>query len=125
MSRKFSYLVFAVTALFFLLFFLVPIWTTVKEAFQTSDGKFTIAYVIEVFKNPVYLEGLINSLKMGIFSTLLSLLIALPLALITNTYRFPGKEILNSLLLVPMILPPFVGALAVSHLRQGVIEILP
>lgn len=124
MSRKFSYAIFAATSLFFLLFFLFPIWTTVREAFQTSDGDFTIAYILEVFRNPIYLEGLVNSLKMGVFSTLLSIAIALPLALLANNYRFPGKEILNSLLLVPMILPPFVGALGIRQFlgQSGVLN---
>ena len=115
MSRTFSLVIFSVTGLFFLLFFIFPIWTTVQEAFHTADGKFTLAYVFEVFRNPIYLEGLLNSLKMGFFSTLLCIIIALPLALMANTYRFPGKEILNSLLLIPMILPPFVGALGVRQ----------
>lgn len=124
MSRKFSYIIFAITGVFFLLFFLVPIWTTVREAFQTADGDFTIAYILEVFKNPIYLEGLVNSLKMGIFSTLLSILIALPLALVANTWKFPGKEVLTSMLLVPMILPPFVGALGIRQFlgQSGVLN---
>ncbi len=115
MSRSLSLIIFFVTSLFFLLFFLVPIWTTVQEAFRDADGSFTLAYILEVFRNDIYLEGLVNSLKMGFFSTLLSLLIALPLALMANTYRFPGKDLLTSLLLVPMILPPFVGALGVRQ----------
>ena len=126
MSRSFSYSVFALTGLFFVFFFLLPIWTTVQEAFQTGDGSFTAAYVLEVFKNPVYLEGLLNSLKMGVFSTLLCIVIALPLALMANTYRFPGKEFLNSMLLIPMILPPFVGALGIRQFlgQEGVINAL-
>ncbi|MEO0416137.1 MAG: ABC transporter permease subunit, partial [Verrucomicrobiota bacterium] len=114
MSRSFSYVIFAITAAFFGVFFLFPIWTTVKEAFVGADG-FTLEYLTAVFKNPIYLEGLFNSLKMGVFSTLLALLIALPLALMANTYKFPGKEILNSALLIPMILPPFVGALGIRQ----------
>ncbi|MCB1088373.1 MAG: iron ABC transporter permease, partial [Verrucomicrobiae bacterium] len=59
-------------------------------------------------------------------STLASLLIALPLALVANRYRFPGKEALTSLLLVPMILPPFVGALGVRQFlgQAGVLNVL-
>ncbi|NNE90499.1 MAG: iron ABC transporter permease [Verrucomicrobiales bacterium] len=101
--------------MFFGLFFLFPIFNTVKEAFQAEDGGFTLGYVAEVFKNPIYREGLVNSLKMGVFSTLLCIVIALPLALMANTYRFPGKDILNSMLLIPMILPPFVGALGIKQ----------
>lgn len=126
MSRTVSYIVFASTGLFFIFFFICPIWITVREAFQTSDGQFTISYVLEVFRNQIYLEGLLNSLKMGIFSTLLSIAIALPLALMANTYRFPGKDILNSLVLIPMILPPFVGALGVRQFlgQSGVFNTL-
>lgn len=123
MSKAFSYFIFAITSLFFLLFFLVPISITVKEAF-IQDGNFTLAYIGEVFKNPIYLEGLFNSLKMGIFSTILSIAIALPLALMANSYKFPGKGLLNSMLLIPMILPPFVGALGVRQFlgQSGVLN---
>ena len=124
MSRTFSIFIFAITGLFFALFFLYPIWNTVQEAFVTSEGEFTLSYVAEVFRNPIYVEGLVNSLKMGVFSTLLCLIIALPLALMTNNYVFPGKNILNSLILVPMILPPFVGALGIRQFlgQAGVVN---
>lgn len=106
------------------MFFLYPIWNTVREAFVDADGDFTLGYVGAVFQNPIYLEGLVNAFKMGLFSTILSLLIALPLALIANRYRFPGKDVLTSLLLVPMILPPFVGALGVRQFlgQMGVLN---
>lgn len=124
MSRPIAILVYAVTALFFALFFVYPIWHTVQEAFVSLDGGFTAAYLLEVFRNPIYVEGLVNSFYMGLFSTLLSLVIALPLALIANTWEFRGKEILNSLVLVPLILPPFVGALGVKQLlgQAGVLN---
>lgn len=126
MSRSVSRLIYLVTVLFFAVFFLFPIWNTVKEAFFDADGNFTLGFVGAIFQNPIYLEGLVNAFKMGLFSTLASLLIALPLALIANKYRFPGKEILTSLLLVPMILPPFVGALGVRQFlgQSGVLNTL-
>lgn len=124
MSRPLSIAIFWLTAAFFGMFFLFPIWTTVKEAFAGPDGGFTARYVLAVFENPIYLEGLYNSFKMGLFSTVLSLAIALPLALIANRFRFPGKGALTSLLLVPMILPPFVGALGVKQIlgQAGVLN---
>jgi len=115
MSRRISIFVFALTGLFFGVFFLYPIWHTVKEAFVSSDGNFTLSYIGEVFRNPIYVEGLLNSLKMGAFTTALCLLIALPLALMANAFSFPGKNILNSLVLIPLILPPFVGALGIRQ----------
>lgn len=126
MSRHTAKFIFAATVLFFAAFFLFPIWKTVQSAFVGPDGRFTLDFVAAVFRNPIYLEGLVNAFKMGLFSTLASLLIALPLALLANRYRFPGKEALTSLLLVPMILPPFVGALGVRQFlgQAGVLNTL-
>ena len=126
MSRSFSIAIFALTSAFFGMFFLFPIWTTVQSAFVGPDGEFTAGYVLAVFQNPIYLEGLANSFRMGLFSTLLCLAIALPLALIANRFRFPGKEVLTSVILIPLILPPFVGALGVKQIlgQAGVLNAL-
>jgi iron(III) transport system permease protein len=63
---------------------------------------------------------------MGVFSTLLAMLIALPLAFMSDRYLFPGKGILAAAILVPMILPPFVGAIGVKQIlgQQGALNSL-
>ena len=111
---------------FFFVFFLYPIGITLKEAFFGPKESFTLEFVAMVFLDPLYLEGLVNALKMGLFSTLLAVVIALPLALIADRFLFPGKEILTSLILVPLILPPFVGAIGVRHLlgKEGSLNTL-
>lgn len=116
MNKGLASTIYGFTIVFFGLFFVYPIWHTVKEAFVTPEDTFTLVYIAEIFKNPIYVEGLINSFYMGLFTTLLSLLIALPLALMANHWDFKGKEILNSLILVPLILPPFVGALGIRQI---------
>lgn len=126
MNKKLSISIYAFTTLFFVLFFLLPICQTVQEAFLAADGSLTSTYFLEVFRNPLYVEGLLNSFYMGLFTTILCLLIALPLALVSNTWQFRGKGILNSLLLIPLILPPFVGALGVRQFlgQAGVLNSL-
>ena len=101
---------------FFGVFFLFPVVMVIKEAFVTKEGGFTFAYVIEVFANPVYLEGIWNALLLGVTSTLASLLIAFPLALLAHRYRFPLKGPLSALILIPLVLPPFVGAVGVKQM---------
>ena len=44
-------------------------------------------------------------------TTTLVFLIAVPLAVLAERYDFPGKGLFSALVLVPMILPPFVGAI--------------
>ena len=124
MNKGLATTIYGFTIVFFTLFFAYTIWHTVKEAFVTPEVAFTLVYIAEIFKNPIYVEGLINSFYMGLFTTLLSLLIALPLALMANHWDFRGKEILNSLILVPLILPPFVGALGIRQIlgQAGVLN---
>ncbi len=116
MSKKLSIFVFVLTAVFFACFFILPIIETLKGAFYEPGSGFTMAYFLEVFRNPIYLEGLWNSLLMGIFSTILAIAIALPLAFLADRFLFPGKTILSALILIPMILPPFVGAIGIKQI---------
>ena len=126
MSKKFSIFVYAITLLFFACFFLLPVTETLRGAFFDQDGKFTIAYIAEVFRNPIYLEGLRNSFIVAVSVTTLSMLIALPLAWIADRFLFPGKTLFSALILVPMILPPFVGAIGIKQIlgQQGALNAL-
>jgi iron(III) transport system permease protein len=114
MSRALSLLLFAVMAVFFGCFFAFPIWTTVRVAFETPDHRFTLDFIGEVFQNQLYREGLVNSFTIAFWTTLGCLFIALPLAVLFVRFEFPGKTWLNSLVLTPMVLPPFVGAIGIK-----------
>jgi iron(III) transport system permease protein len=95
--------------------FLAPLSMVVSGGFF-EEGRFTLRFLIGVFRNPVYAEGLLNSLRIALGTFALSSAIALPLAWISHRYDFAGKKILNGLLLVPMILPPFVGAIGFQRI---------
>ena len=99
---------------FFAVFFILPILITVKGAFIGPDGSFSLDYIGEVFANPLFREGLWNSFLMAFWSTLGCIIVALPLALLYVRFYFPGRVLLNSLMLLPMVLPPFVGAIGVK-----------
>jgi len=114
MSSAAARLVFLITLAFFACFFVVPIWGSVKMAFTDAKGGFTFDYIFEVFANPLYRQGLINSFSMAVWTTLGCILVSLPLAFLYVRFEFPGRALLNSLVLTPMILPPFVGAIGIK-----------
>ncbi len=114
MSNAVSRLVFVTTLVFFGSFFALPIWGTLRTAFLDSEGGWTLEYVLEVFRNDLYREGLSNSFLIAAWTTLGCLSVALPLAVIYVRFAYPGKALLNSLVLTPLILPPFVGAIGVQ-----------
>ena len=110
-----SHVVFWVILLILAVLFLLPLWMVVKGGFYVG-GEFTLRYLAGVFRNPIYAEGLLNSLMIAIGTTSLATLIALPLAWLANRYDFPGKRWVGGLVLVPMILPPFVGAIGFQQI---------
>lgn len=114
MSTNLSRVVFSSMVIFFACFFVFPIWSTVKSAFLTQSGSFTLEYVSEVFLNEIYRDGLMNAFSIAFWTTVGCLIVALPLAFCYVRFEFPGKTLLNSLVLIPMILPPFVGAIGVK-----------
>jgi iron(III) transport system permease protein len=123
MRQATAWLIFSIAMLIYFLFFLIPLGGVIKGGFIV-DGGFTLEYITGVFSNPIYREGLFNSLLIGFGTTLLATLIALPLAWIANRFKFPLKGALTATLLVPMILPPFVGAIGFQQIfgQYGVLN---
>jgi iron(III) transport system permease protein len=117
MRKGMAWTVFLVTLAVFGALFLAPLWTVIRGGFVVN-GAFTLSYLLGVFQNPIYSEGLFNSLMLALGTTSLVILIALPLAWLNNRYDYPGKKWVSGLILVPMILPPFVGAIG-FHMVLG------
>lgn len=116
MSHTFARVVFAVTLVFFGAFFVWPILQILRGGFVDADGRLTFAYLGALLSDPIYLGGLLNSFLLALTATTFALLIALPLAFVSDRFLFPFKGLLGSLILVPMILPPFVGAIGIKQM---------
>lgn len=94
------------------LFLVMPVVTAVGAGLSDpTSGEASLAYLREALLNPVCQEGLLNALAIALVTTCLALAIALPAAWITARHSFPGRTLAQVLLLAPLVLPPFVGAL--------------
>ena len=71
-------------------------------------------------------ESFYNSLYVGGMSVLLSSIISLPLAYFTMRFQFRGAVLIQTLGVLPLIMPPFVGAAAMQLLfgRSGSVNLL-
>ena len=116
MSQGFARLVFAVTAAFFAVFFVWPIIQILKGGFIDAEGNLTFSYLIALLQDPIYLRGLGNSFLLACATTSIAFCIAVPLAFLADRFDFPLKLALGSLVLIPMILPPFVGAIGIKQI---------
>ena len=110
---------------FFSLFLIYPLWYAFVGAFIV-DGAFTFRYFQALWTNPVYGEAILNSFRIAMVTTLATTLLSLPLAFLLVRYDFRGKSILQGMILVPMVLPPFVGAIGMKQMfaRFGSVNLL-
>jgi iron(III) transport system permease protein len=116
MSRTTARFVFALTSAFFAVFFLWPILQILKGGFTDENGRPTLAFLEALLSDPTYLGALMNSFLLACAGTAMAFLIALPLAAVSDRFLFPFKGFLNSAVLIPMILPPFVGAIGIKQI---------
>ncbi|GAA4696200.1 molybdate transport system permease protein [Promicromonospora umidemergens] len=75
-------------------------------------------------------DALWLSLRTSVVATVLCVALGVPLALLLARASFPGRRVVRALLLLPLVLPPVVGGLALltllgrSGLLGGVLEVL-
>src|SRR6266850_7374240 len=81
-----------------------------------AGGKFSLRYFSLLLESPLQRQSILNSFGIAFLTTALTTLLALPLAHWMTRFDFRGKTLLGGLLLVPMIMPPFVGAIGLSQL---------
>ncbi|MHC4716113.1 MAG: ABC transporter permease [Planctomycetota bacterium] len=98
---------------FLVLFLLVPLARAIQSGFF-DEGRPTLFWLKQVFIDLNTAPALLNGLKVAVCVTLGTFLVAVPLALLAHHYDFRGKRLAAAMLMVPMILPPFVGALAMK-----------
>ena len=110
---------------FFIGFMLYPLVFVFSNAFFTAGG-FSLVYFELMMTSPSYTRILANSINLALTVTLLTTLLSLPLAFLLVRYDFPGKAILNGFILIPLVLPPFVGAIGMRQLlaRFGSVNLL-
>lgn len=115
MNKLHAYFVTFCVLSVFGFFFLFPLVTVLERAFYDGD-RFTYDYFFNIAVSPIYRNGLFNALLIGICSTIIAFLIAYPLASIAHRFHFPLKRILTVLILIPLVLPPFVGAIGIKEM---------
>lgn len=67
--------------------------------------------------------ALLLSLRTATASTVVCVLLGVPMALVLARGRFPGQRVLRALVLLPLVLPPVVGGIALLYTfgRQGLL----
>ena len=104
-------------AIFLAAFLVIPVLKVIFVAFQDpATGGFTLVNFQDFFRTSLFRESFWNSLYVAGMSVTLASIIAIPLAYFTTRFNFGGSILIQTLGVVPLIMPPFVGAVAMQLL---------
>ena len=107
-------------------FLIYPLINLMAQALVDKEtGEFTLGYFVKFFSAPYYFNTLLNSFKVTFFVTILTVVIATPLAYIFTRYNIFGKSVLRILIILSSMSAPFIGAYSWILLlgRSGVITL--
>jgi iron(III) transport system permease protein len=117
----------ALIAAFLFLFLFLPVATVMYVAFtEKGTGAFTLVNFADFFRTELFVRSLWNSVYVSAMSVVWASALALPLAVITTRFAFRGAALVQTLGFLPLIMPPFVGAVAMQLLfgRNGSVNLL-
>jgi iron(III) transport system permease protein len=111
---------------FLLLFFVLPVAKVFVTAFLDGDNSLTLGHFSAFFAQDLMRESFFNSLYVAVMSAIFAALIAVPLAYFTVRFDFRGAILIQTLGVLPLIMPPFVGAVALQLIfgRSGTLNLL-
>ncbi|MGQ4911680.1 MAG: ABC transporter permease [Candidatus Thorarchaeota archaeon] len=121
------------------LFLIAPLLSVVWGSFVTPEG-FSLDIILSIFRNSEYvpqwrpqdfeilqptpagvlevwgmeLGVILNSVYVAIAVTIISVILGTTFAFLIARYEFPGKGVLRTLLLFPMLSTPFIGAIGIK-----------
>ena len=98
---------------FLFVFLIIPVAKVIFVAFQDPNtGALTLINFSDFFRTSLFQESFVNSLYVAAMSVVFASVIALPLAYFTTRFNFSGTLLIQTLGVIPLIMPPFVGAVA-------------
>jgi len=102
----------AIPVVAFLALLLVwPVATVLHAAFADGQGGVTTAHFSAFFSLSIMREAFVNSLLVALGSVILASLIAVPLAYLTVRFEFRGAALVQTLGVLPLVMPLLVTAL--------------
>jgi iron(III) transport system permease protein len=116
-----------VIAAFLAVFLVLPVGTVMYVAFtEKGTGAFTLVNFADFFRTELFVRSFWNSVYVSAMSVVWASALALPLAVVTTRFDFRGAALVQTLGFLPLIMPPFVGAVAMQLLfgRNGSVNLL-
>lgn len=106
-----------------IIFVIFPLFQVLKLSMTNGEGKFSLSIVKEILSNEGYRRTFLNSMKLGIATSILATFIGFIFAFAITRTEMPLKRFFKTVATFPIVSPPFVLSLSVIFLfgRKGLI----
>lgn len=125
LPKRLDFWFFAKIVIFALFgFFLIyPFVNMFIRGFTSNDGTFSLAYFQRFAEYKYYYQTLFRSLSVAVSTTFFAMLVGMPMAYTMSRYNLIGKRVINIMIIMSLMSPPFIGAYSWILLlgRSGVI----
>jgi ABC-type Fe3+ transport system permease subunit len=116
MARKRAFEIWTVlyVAIFaaYALFLLYPMYSILRNSVVGESGKLSLEWFVKFFSVKYYSQTLVHSFTITIWTTILTLIIGVPLSYFYNMYEIKGKGLIQVLIILCSMSAPFIGAYA-------------
>lgn len=97
--------------IFFGMFLVIPIIRMMIYALTSAEtGSISLDNFVRFITKPYYVGALLNSVKVVTAAMIIVILVGVPLAYITTMFKIKANKLVNIIVIISMLSPPFLGA---------------
>lgn len=108
MKKRYLYLLLLPGVLFLTIFMIIPILMTIGTTFFHEGGGFSIQGYLEFFQDRYFIEILLTTLRVSLFTTIICILLGFPAAYYISKLKQRKKAIMLLLTIFPLLTSPVV-----------------
>lgn len=113
-----------VMTIFVIIFLIVPVFIVIPISFSSAQyltfppPGFSLQWYKSFFSDSEWVDAAVKSIEVGVLTTLLSLILGTITSIGLVKSNFPGKQVLQSIFLMPLIIPSVIIAIAVYSFQS-------
>ncbi|MEB2629527.1 ABC transporter permease [Peribacillus frigoritolerans] len=108
MKKRYLYLLLLPGVLFLTIFMIIPILMTIGTTFFHEGGGFSIQGYLDFFQDRYFIEILLTTLRVSLFTTIICILLGFPAAYYISKLKQRKKAIMLLLTIFPLLTSPVV-----------------
>jgi len=107
-KKRYLYLLLFPGVLFLTIFMIIPILMTIGTTFFNENGGFSIQGYLDFFQDRYFIEILLTTLRVSLFTTIICILLGFPAAYYISKLKQRKKAIMLLLTIFPLLTSPVV-----------------